>query len=835
MIPMKSVVDVAKALVASYNPNQPRDKEGQWTRYGSGFGGPSAHPDTRVTPTSSLTLEDFTDRERLREVVKTIWGPGATVKRVMGAREGSEYVDVEVTGEITNKFGDVVGRYNRKLTYFKGEINADHTYLGIDEVYQGRGIGSQWNARAVEQYRKLGVSYVTIHAGESIGGYTWAREGFRAHGRWHQDTAAGSRAVMGEVMKQANSKLRQMHAEGKISDEHFKKARREMSALKKAIDAGEDVQPIHVASVGESTMRFRAETAQGASYETWPGKEALIGSDWTGIYYFDARDVLTAAAMICEHGSFACYEAACRPPTSGGTGGSSPKGGKAKARSAPVADAPVTEFGRRIRDAIANDPDLAPLTGSGRAKLKEEATAHDRLRDTQYLQEIYGPDTETNKRPRDTVLPRSFNVFVDPSKMNPSSGLIEDPAVRESHERVREAINNAHNIRQSDYVPRNAEEQMIKDLITKRLTEDPYEEVRVSNEYGIGVTVWAQVKRGWTPEVWSSTEQAVNKVGRMIDDEINSRFESRFDGEAVKTRHEAALARAVEIARKDQPDVTLDDFQIMKTSDGEIHVSLFVTDSMRASQPTLQQIRENPALANVPAAKYNPAMLEELRQHIVRSGVQSKSVANQIIAERAKLHGDVIDEVLSEVRPMGGEHAGTPRHREPKYKGSLSTHEQVTGAIAKYPRDWIEASSADRELVFRQTNGRAHYRHMKAKGSKAVSELTLDGTIPTAIHEFAHRMEATVPSLLQLERVFYDRRTAGDSLKRMGRGYGKDEVTREDEFFRPYVGKDYKGRAYEIMSMGYEYLRQRTSYDKIDPDYRAFVLGALATTYRLDL
>lgn len=56
---------------------------------------------------------------------------------------------------------------------------------------------------------------------------------------------------------------------------------------------------------------------------------------------------------LCEHGfmDFACYSAACRPPTSGGTGGSTP-GGKSGVEHTP------SEFGKRIRDAIDAEPSL---------------------------------------------------------------------------------------------------------------------------------------------------------------------------------------------------------------------------------------------------------------------------------------------------------------------------------------------------------------------------------------------------------------------------------------------------------------------------------------------
>ena len=197
---------------------------------------------------------------------------------------------------------------------------------------------------------------------------------------------------------------------------------------------------------------------------------------------------------------------------------------------------------------------------------------------------------------------------------------------------------------------------------------------------------------------------------------------------------------------------------------------------------------------------------------------QKSKAANQV-------HTDTVKEVLGEIRNLGGTLDGTPRHRKPTWNRGLSSNEQVTRAASWYPSEWIDRSNERGPVNFKQTKGRAHYRDVD-------SQITLDGTVPTAVHEIAHRMEYTVPGVRALEEQFYARRTAGESLKHLGKGHGRNEVTREDQFFNPYAGKSYDGRAYEIMSMGYEHLRTKTGWDKIDPDYRAFVLGTLAAVGR---
>lgn len=258
------------AVEEFYSPGQPRDKEGQFARVGKGFGKMSAHPDNRVRPTSKLTSDDFT-MSRAKEIAKEIWGPSARVNDASG-KDGFGYM--HVTGTLKNKYDDAVGTYERVVKLAQDELVVSHVLLEIDEVYRGRGIATEWNAQATEQYRKLGVDHVDVHAANETGGYAWAREGFRA-----LDTY--------DVITGANRQLEHAVETGRMDRPTYTETMRQLDALEAAHWAGEDVQPIHIASIGENTMR---------NGNTWPGKEALIGTEWHGAYYFDANDAITAAA-----------------------------------------------------------------------------------------------------------------------------------------------------------------------------------------------------------------------------------------------------------------------------------------------------------------------------------------------------------------------------------------------------------------------------------------------------------------------------------------------------------------------------------------------------------
>ena len=93
-------------------------------------------------------------------------------------------------------------------------------------------------------------------------------------------------------------------------------------------------------------------------------------------------------------------------------------------------------------------------------------------------------------------------------------------------------------------------------------------------------------------------------------------------------------------------------------------------------------------------------------------------------------------------------------------------------------------------------------------------------------------MEEIIPGMLQAEQAFYNRRTAGERTERLkdvtGINYRPNEVTRKDNFINAYMGKDYNGRAYELVSMGFEMAYKNPKTLAKDPDYQQFIYGLLA-------
>lgn len=96
-----------------------------------------------------------------------------------------------------------------------------------------------------------------------------------------------------------------------------------------------------------------------------------------------------------------------------------------------------------------------------------------------------------------------------------------------------------------------------------------------------------------------------------------------------------------------------------------------------------------------------------------------------------------------------------------------------------------------------------------------------------AFHELGHRFEKMYPEILEIERQFYDMRTANEALQSLGAGYKENEVTRFDHFITPYMGKDYEGTAYELLSMGMEGIFCGTYDISLDTEYEDFIFGIL--------
>ena len=218
--------------------------------------------------------------------------------------------------------------------------------------------------------------------------------------------------------------------------------------------------------------------------------------------------------------------------------------------------------------------------------------------------------------------------------------------------------------------------------------------------------------------------------------------------------------------------------------------------------------------ANAPELEKESKAIKKMRDEIAKK-----------IAELEKKWEDQksagLKSVLSEIRTLGGVTKDNMKDFMNLARGG-KTADATIDAMNFYPSDWLKHSAGfGVKLKPKWNTGRAYY-------APATGEIRVDERRGTCIHELGHRFEQVVPGIREAEQRFYAQRTAGEELKWLGPGYSTREVTRRDNFLSPYMGKDYGGQAFELVSMGFQYAY--TDYERLsqDEDMRNWILGILA-------
>lgn len=180
--------------------------------------------------------------------------------------------------------------------------------------------------------------------------------------------------------------------------------------------------------------------------------------------------------------------------------------------------------------------------------------------------------------------------------------------------------------------------------------------------------------------------------------------------------------------------------------------------------------------------------------------------------------------ILSEIRAMGSEGLPIADHLE---RSRSSMRKIIEEAYDLYPRDWVERSVSLGGMT-PSKGGRGYYVHSTVMSAEIViSGYDHNSCLGVAIHELGHRYERVVPGVRDAEKEFYDRRTEGEALKWLGKGYGRTEKARFDKFIDSYMGKDYEGDAYELVSMGFQYAYTDPRRLARDPDMESWIYGIL--------
>jgi hypothetical protein len=243
---------------------------------------------------------------------------------------------------------------------------------------------------------------------------------------------------------------------------------------------------------------------------------------------------------------------------------------------------------------------------------------------------------------------------------------------------------------------------------------------------------------------------------------------------------------------------------------------------------------------------------DEARQR--RKDYRAASVRKRKLrADLALVEAETTRDALAAVRPGFGEGKVTG-----PFRGAV--REQLTAALRYYPKEWAAYGqrTSGPKFAFRNLRirlvprGRGWYKdqaYLSGHGEDISLIQVRRGDVGNLIHEFGHRVQSTwrdarvagaeqevsdpTDPINTAIRSFYERRTQGERTKWLGAGYRRNEVTRADKFFNPYVGKDYwHNDPREAFTMGMEGVfsvgSHQNAYVK-DPEHMQLMLGLLAT------
>lgn len=185
--------------------------------------------------------------------------------------DGIKYLSVD--GIIVTNLKTQIGDFHRAIYDDLDGIKVNHDGFDIYTSFQGSGIGSKFISSCFGSYKAAGVDRVAVYASDVVGGFAWARMGFRIR----NDTTRHT------VIKWMLSRVRTATSQSPLSTSQKNQVRSEIDRLLSASENGKDIQPCHVAEIGEETCRWSKGTM-------WPGKKALLNyGAWDGVYYFDGR------------------------------------------------------------------------------------------------------------------------------------------------------------------------------------------------------------------------------------------------------------------------------------------------------------------------------------------------------------------------------------------------------------------------------------------------------------------------------------------------------------------------------------------------------------------
>jgi hypothetical protein len=243
----------------------------------------------------------------------------------------------------------------------------------------------------------------------------------------------------------------------------------------------------------------------------------------------------------------------------------------------------------------------------------------------------------------------------------------------------------------------------------------------------------------------------------------------------------------------------------------------------------------------------------------VPEGRKPVSTEDQKAAKRewGQIQRDVLSEVISGIRGKTTSTKQTFKSAKYPYKvqkghGSHKRNlkpdevEMLRDSLMVYPQEWVDAMDDAKSYTFSmRTRGFQQYE----SGHIAISDYSGDGAVRggdmhgTAVHEFGHSMEHSVPGLKQLEEIWWHTRAIGRekqdtrptvSVSKADGGYYPKKAaskTKNSYTMKAYRNSNGEFYAFEIVTTAMQDMFGEVSgtYVAGDDDLKTLVLGALVT------
>ena len=220
---------------------------------------------------------------------------------------------------------------------------------------------------------------------------------------------------------------------------------------------------------------------------------------------------------------------------------------------------------------------------------------------------------------------------------------------------------------------------------------------------------------------------------------------------------------------------------------------------------------------------------------------EMKTVRQELETAKVAAYDQVINTIL----------AKSPVTEEMAAEWSKANVIYDKGAMAKSAKNGYNKKEIERDvmLFYRLTGGRISRIEFGTSGKSRSNAAHWSGVLNvghgfgrgTLFHEMAHLLEDD-EKIKAAAMAFRDRRRESPALYKLselvpGSNYKGDEKAYKDNWIDPYVGKDYRDTATEVVSMGMQHLTSfpaMFALQEADPEHLAMILGLCASNPVID-